>query len=120
MSPTKSYKPTQIGSIGQSSCTQASTTIRTRKATPQESFDKAKFFAKRGQYTDAAEELGKAVKLDAKFAEAYYFRSLVFSEIGFEHRSKSDLRRARELGFNVVTLILKLLACWHQAFSERD
>lgn len=93
-----------IDSIGQASYTQTSTTIRTRKATPQESFDKAKFFAKKGQYTEAAEELGKAVKLDPKFAEAYYFRGLVFSEIGFEHRSASDLRRARELGFVVFNL----------------
>ncbi len=94
----------QVGSGGQASYRQTTTTIRTRKATPQESFDKAKFFVKRGQYTEAAEELGKAVKLDAKFAEAYYFRSLVFSEIGFEHRSKSDSRRARELGFTVSNL----------------
>jgi WD40 repeat protein len=95
---------TQGSSVGQASYTQTSTTIRTRKATPQESFDKAKSFAKRGQYTKAAEELGKAVKLDAKFAEAYYFRSLVFSEIGFGHRSASDSKRARELGFNVANL----------------
>lgn len=93
-----------VDSNGQASYTQTSTTIKTRKATPQESFDKAKFFAKKGQYTEAAEELGKAVKLDPKFAEAYYFRGLAFSEIGFEHRSASDLRRARELGFVVVNL----------------
>lgn len=93
-----------VDSIGQASYRQTSTTIRTRKATPQESFDKAKFFAKKGQYTEAAEELGKTVKLDPKFAEAYYFRGLVFSKIGFEHRSASDLRRARELGFVVVNL----------------
>jgi WD40 repeat protein len=98
----------QVGSDGQASYRQTTTTIRTRKATPQESFDKAKFFAKRGQYTEAAEELGKAVKLDAKFAEAYYFRSLVFSEIGFEHRSRSDSRRALELGFKVVNLDLEV------------
>lgn len=94
----------QVGSVGQTSYRQTSTTIRTRKATPQESFDQAKFFAKRGQYTEAAEELGKAVKLDAKFAEAYYFRSLIFLEIGFEHRSRSDSRRALDLGFKVVNL----------------
>ncbi|MBD1918729.1 MULTISPECIES: DnaJ domain-containing protein [Cyanophyceae] len=94
----------QEGAVGYTSCAQTSTTVRTRKVTPQESFDKAKFFAKRGQYTEAAEELGKAVKLDVKFSEAYYFRSLIFSEIGFDHRSASDLRRARELGFNAVNL----------------
>ncbi|MBD1872447.1 DnaJ domain-containing protein [Nodosilinea sp. FACHB-131] len=94
----------QVGSTRQASYTQTSTTVRTQKVTPQESFDKAKFFAKRGQYTEAAEALGKAVKLDVKFAAAYYFRSLIFSEIGFDHRSASDLRRARELGFDVVNL----------------
>ncbi|MBD2230315.1 DnaJ domain-containing protein [Phormidium tenue] len=94
----------QVGSIGQASYEQTSTTIRTRKATPQESFDKAKFFAKKEQYPEAAEELGKAVKLDSKFAEAYYFRSLVFSEIGFRHRSASDFIRASELGFNANNL----------------
>lgn len=94
----------QIDLIGQASYAQTSTTIKTRKATPQESFDKAKFFSKKGQYAEAAEELGKAIKLDPKFAEAYYFRGLVFSEIGFEHRSASDLRRAKELGFVVVNL----------------
>lgn len=94
----------QVDSVGQLSYRQDSTTIRTRKATPRVSFDKAKFFARRGQYTEAANELNKAVKLDANFAEAYYFRSLVFSEIGFEHRSASDLRRSRELNFSIANL----------------
>ncbi|MBD2113369.1 MULTISPECIES: DnaJ domain-containing protein [Cyanophyceae] len=93
-----------VGLTGQASYVQTSTTVKTRKVTPQESFDKAKFFAKKEQYTEAAEELGNAVKLDPKFSEAYYFRGLVFSEIGFEHRSASDLRRAKELGFVVTNL----------------
>ncbi|MGB6016916.1 MAG: DnaJ domain-containing protein [Nodosilinea sp.] len=78
------------------------TTIITRKSTPQEYLEKAKYLAKEGRHREAAEELTRAVKLNPKYADAYYFRGLLFSFLGFELRGRSDMVRALEVGFRVT------------------
>lgn len=51
----------------------------------------------RGAFHEAIEEMTQAIRLDGKYIEAYRVRGRACSQLGYENRFRSDMRRALEL-----------------------
>lgn len=78
------------------------TTVRTRAMTAKEFYDRATELAKQSKYQAATEELGRAIKKNPHYAEAYQYRGYLFSLLGFELRAQEDLKRAQSLGVRIT------------------
>jgi tetratricopeptide (TPR) repeat protein len=70
--------------------------------TAREFYDRAVELVKDGKYQEATEELGRAIKKDANYAEAYRYRGFLFSLLGFELRAEKDLKQAEALGIGII------------------
>ncbi|MEH2239612.1 J domain-containing protein [Nostoc sp.] len=53
--------------------------------------------AQRGKYTEAIEDFSKAIRLNPNYFEAYKYRGLACSKLGYENRAESDLKNSIEL-----------------------
>jgi WD40 repeat protein len=53
--------------------------------------------AQRGRYTEAIEDFTQAIRLNPNYFEAYQYRGLACSKLGYENRAKSDLKNAAQL-----------------------
>ncbi|WP_448266333.1 DnaJ domain-containing protein [Nostoc sp. DSM 114159] len=53
--------------------------------------------AQKGKYTEAIENFTQAIRLNPNYFEAYKYRGLACSKLGYENRAKSDFKNAREL-----------------------
>ncbi|MDZ7994487.1 MAG: DnaJ domain-containing protein [Nostoc sp. EfeVER01] len=53
--------------------------------------------AQRGKYSEAIEDFTQAIRLNPNYFEAYKYRGLACSKLGYENRAKSDLKNAKEL-----------------------
>ena len=78
------------------------TTVQKRAMTAREFYDRAVELVKEGKYQEATEELGRAIKKDANYAEAYRYRGFLFSLLGFELRAEKDLKQAEALGIGII------------------
>ncbi|MEH2287590.1 DnaJ domain-containing protein [Nostoc sp.] len=53
--------------------------------------------AQKGKYTEAIENFTQAIRLNPNYFEAYKYRGLACSKLGYENRAKSDFKNAIEL-----------------------
>jgi WD40 repeat protein len=80
----------------------AATTVQKRTITAKEFYDRATDLVKDGKYQEATEELGRAIKKNPNYAEAYRYRGFLFSLLGFELRAEKDLKQAEFLGIRIT------------------
>ncbi|MCG6135688.1 MAG: DnaJ domain-containing protein [Nostoc sp. LLA-1] len=50
-----------------------------------------------GRYEEAIADFTRAIRLNSSYVEAYKYRGFVCSQLGYEYRASSDLRKAEEL-----------------------
>jgi curved DNA-binding protein CbpA len=50
-----------------------------------------------GRYEEAIADFTRAIRLNSSYIEAYKYRGFVCSQLGYEYRASSDLRKAEEL-----------------------
>ncbi|WP_427161162.1 DnaJ domain-containing protein [Aliinostoc sp. HNIBRCY26] len=83
-----------------------STTVTTSKKSPKTSvnrFDAESFYnygvesVGKGEYEEAIAYFTQAIRLNPRYVEAYKYRGLVCSQLGYEHRAASDLNKAAQL-----------------------
>jgi COMPASS component SWD3 len=84
------------------STAKAATTVKKRTITAKEFYDRATDLVKEGKYQEATEELGRAIKKNPNYAEAYRYRGFLFSLLGFELRAEKDLKKAEFLGIRIT------------------
>ncbi|MBD0336765.1 MAG: DnaJ domain-containing protein [Cyanobacteria bacterium Co-bin13] len=77
---------------------QATTDIKTRPNSPQDHCAEANELMQEGKYEEAAELLGVVIKRHPTYAEAYRYRGLIYSLLGYELRPEADLSKAKSLG----------------------
>ncbi|WP_410174700.1 tetratricopeptide repeat protein [Nostoc commune] len=88
----KSYQPSQTNQSA-STCTKIDFTPSNAESFYKLGMEKAQ----RGKYTEAIEDFTQAIRLNPKYFEAYKYRGLACSKLGYENRAKSDLKNASEL-----------------------
>ena len=89
-------------SVAPGTSARGATAIKKRAMTAREFYDRAVELVKDGKYQEATEELGRAIKKDANYAEAYRYRGFLFSLLGFELRAEKDLKQAEALGIGII------------------
>jgi COMPASS component SWD3 len=72
--------------------------FKTRPSSPQDFCAEANALMQEGQYEEAAELLSVVIKRHPTYAEAYRYRGLIYSLLGYELRAEADLRKAKSLG----------------------
>ncbi|MBD0266689.1 MAG: DnaJ domain-containing protein [Cyanobacteria bacterium Co-bin8] len=75
------------------------TDFKTRPITPQEYCEEANALVQEGKYQEATEILGIVIKRYPDYADAYRYRGLIYSVLGYELRAEADLNKANSLGF---------------------
>ena len=80
--------------------------------TAEEYLSLGKSSFKQAKYTQAMSELNKAIKINSKSAEAYFYRSLVYSAQNNIIQAISDCYKSLEIDHNYIDA-LKFLAYIH-------
>lgn len=88
----KSYQPDETNKSGSTS-----TKIDFTPSNAESFYKLGMEKAQRGKYSEAIEDFSKAIRLNPNYFEAYKYRGLACSKLGYENRAKSDLKNAREL-----------------------
>lgn len=87
----KSYQP---GSLNQTSQTGITST---NSSDAEIYYNQGMENAKRGRYQEAINKFTIAIRLNPNYVEAYKYRGLACSKLGYENRARSDLKKATEL-----------------------
>ena len=80
-------------------------------------FSSGKEKSKNGEVNFAIEDYTKAIELKPDYADAYYYRSKAWLQIGEEEKAKSDMKTANEIGININTAIDELLHRYDRAWK---
>ncbi|MGJ3253723.1 MAG: DnaJ domain-containing protein [Elainellaceae cyanobacterium] len=72
-------------------------TYSTRPTNPERYYNQGAENAKQRDYQNAIDAFTMAIRLNPNYAEAYRYRGLVFSVLGYENRAESDLLKANQL-----------------------
>lgn len=80
-------------------------------------FNSGKEKSKNGEVDLAIEDYTKAIELNPDYADAYYYRSKAWLQIGEEEKAKSDMKTANEIGININTAIDELLHRYDRAWK---
>ena len=83
----------------------------------QKYFSSGKEKSKNGEVDLAIEDYTKAIELKPDYADAYYYRSKAWLQIGEEEKAKSDMKTANEIGININTAIDELLHRYDRAWK---
>ncbi|QYX32560.1 J domain-containing protein [Sphaerospermopsis torques-reginae] len=90
----KSYQPTEINSAASSSIK-----VDSNHTTAETFYYRAMEKAQKGKYSEAIEDFTQAIRMNPNYIEAYRYRGLACSKLGYENRAKSDLKNA-SIGFD--------------------
>ncbi len=80
-------------------------------------FNSGKEKSKKGEVDLAIEDYTKAIELKPDYADAHYYRSKAWLQIGEEEKAKSDMKTANEIGININTAIDELLHRYDRAWK---
>lgn len=73
--------------------------------------------SKKNEIVLAIEDYTQAIELKPDYADAYYYRSKAWLQIGEEEKAKSDMKTANEIGININTAIDDLLHRYDRAWK---
>ncbi|WP_242046526.1 J domain-containing protein [Cylindrospermum sp. FACHB-282] len=92
----KFYQPSKTNHSGHQS-TSTSIKIDSIPSNAERFYNQGMENEKQGKYSEAIADFTQAIRWNSNYVEAYKFRGLICSKLGYENRAKSDLKKAREL-----------------------
>jgi curved DNA-binding protein CbpA len=73
------------------------TKIYTKASSAERFYDSGVENVQLGKYEDAVSDFTQAIKINPQYIEAYKYRGLICSQLGYEYRATADLSKAAQL-----------------------